>query len=132
ITAVDLLAGIAGFIQWDRLPVPGQTSYHDNDYAAAGRWAIDALDKYDLVCVHVEAPDDASHAADAATKVAALEAMDAEGVGPIHRALEGRGEPWRVLVMPDHYTSVATRKHDSTPVPFLVAGAGVPVQAGLP
>ena len=90
ITAVDLLAGIASFIGWDRLNVPGQTSYHDTDYAAAGQHAIAALDHYDVVCVHVEAPDEASHGADAATKVAAIEAIDQHMVGPI---LAGRWRP---------------------------------------
>lgn len=122
ITAVDLLAGIAGFIGWDRLDVPGQTSYHDNDYAAAGRHAIAALDKYDVVCVHVEAPDEASHAADAHTKVAAIEAIDEHIVGPLHAALDQRGEDYRILYLPDHYTAVATRKHDPTPVPFAMCG----------
>jgi len=28
-------------------------------------------------------------------------------------------------VLPDHYTLVNTRKHDPTPVPFLMAGANV-------
>ncbi len=133
ITAVDLLAGISSFIGFDRLDVPGQTSYHDNDYAAAGRHAIDALDDYDLVVVHIEAPDEASHAADPATKVASINAIDRHVVGPIHHALEQRygkvGQPigggWRVLLMPDHYTLVNTRKHDPTPVPFLMAGHGV-------
>jgi len=131
ITAVDLLAGISSFIGWDRLSVPGQTSYHDNDYVAAGAHAIAALDAYDLVCVHIEAPDEASHAADAKTKVAAIEAIDEHVVGPILRALEAReagGEKdggWRILMMPDHFTSVATRKHDPTPVPFVVAGKNV-------
>lgn len=122
ITAVDLLAGISHFIGWDRLDVPGQTSYHDNDYAATGRHAIAALDDYDLVCVHVEAPDEAAHAADPATKVASVAAIDEHVVGPIHRALEERGEDWRILLLPDHYTLVNTRKHDPTPVPFLMAG----------
>lgn len=122
ITAVDLLAGIASLIGWDRLDVPGQTSYHDTDYAAAGNHAINALDDYDVVCVHIEAPDEASHAGDAPTKVAAIEAIDQHVVGPIHQALEARDEPWRMLIMPDHYTRVATRKHDPTPVPFLIAG----------
>ncbi|MEO0588479.1 MAG: phosphoglycerate mutase, partial [Planctomycetota bacterium] len=48
ITAVDLLAGIANLIGFDRLDAPGQTSYHDTDYAAAGRTAIEALDTHDL------------------------------------------------------------------------------------
>lgn len=125
ITAVDLLAGIAQFIGWDRLDVPGQTSYHDNDYAAAGSHAVAALDRYDAVCVHIEAPDEASHAADAATKVAAIEAIDEHVVGPIHAALQARDAEfggWRVLLLPDHYTRIDNRRHDPTPVPFLMAG----------
>lgn len=125
ITAVDLLAGISHFIGWDRLDVPGQTSYHDNDYVAAGQHAIAALDTYDIVCVHVEAPDEASHAADAQTKVAAIEAIDEHIVGPIHEALRSRGDDWRILCMPDHYTRVENRKHDPTPVPFVMAGKKV-------
>jgi 2,3-bisphosphoglycerate-independent phosphoglycerate mutase len=122
ITAVDLLARIASFIQWDRLDVPGQTSYHDTDYVAAGEHAIAALDSYDLVCVHIEAPDEAGHASDPMTKVASIEAMDQSIVGPILDSLEERGEDWRVLYLPDHYTAVATRKHDPTPVPFAIMG----------
>ncbi|MCC7205470.1 MAG: cofactor-independent phosphoglycerate mutase [Phycisphaeraceae bacterium] len=125
ITAVDLLAGIAAFIGWDRLDVPGQTSYHDTDYAAAGSHAIAALDQYDLVCVHIEAPDEASHAADAKTKVAAIESIDKFVVGPIHQVLRQRGEDYRLLYLPDHYTAVSTRRHDPTPVPFALCGKHV-------
>ena len=128
ITAVDLLAGISAFIGWDRLAVPGQTSYHDNDYAAAGQYGIAALEKYDIVCIHIEAPDEASHAADARTKVAAIEAIDTHVVGPVLDHLmqnEAKYGGWRILMMPDHYTRVATRKHDATPVPFVVAGKNV-------
>lgn len=122
ITAVDLLAGIARLIGWDRLDVPGVTSYHDNDYAAQGRATCAALGSYDIVCCHVEAPDEASHQADWKTKLAAIEAIDEKVVGPIRRELGQSGQPWRMLVLPDHYTLVSTRKHDATPVPFLIAG----------
>ena len=123
ITAVDLLAGLARFIGWDRLNVPGQSSYHDDtDYTAAGRHAIDAIDRYDLVCVHIESPDEASHTADVGTKVQAIEAIDRHVVGPIHESLLARGEDYRFLILPDHYTSVASRLHDPTPVPFVIYG----------
>lgn len=130
ITAVDLLAGIASCMGWDRLPVPGVTSYHDTDYAAQGRAAVEAVTAggYDIVCCHVEAPDEASHQADWKTKVAAIESIDRHVIGPVAeciRNLEKQGEGCRALVLPDHYTLVSTRKHDATPVPFLVAGAGV-------
>jgi len=126
ITAVDLLAGLGQLIGWDRLEVPGQTSYHDTDYAAAGAHAVAALEAYDLVCVHVEAPDEAAHAADAATKVAAIEAIDEHVVGPVLAALEtDYPEGWRVLYMPDHYTCVASRRHEPVPPPFAICGTRV-------
>lgn len=133
ITSVDLLAGIAAYIGWDRLDVPGLTSYHDTDYAAQGEATVAALTKYDVVCCHVEAPDEASHQADWKTKVASLEAIDREVVARVAPALEQFGDPeredgrrgWRLLYMPDHYTLCSTRKHDATPVPFFMAGAWV-------
>ncbi len=125
ITAVDLLAGIAKLIGWERLNVPGITGYHDTDYAAKGRAACEALDKFDVVCVHVEAPDEASHQADAPTKLASIESIDKHVVGPVLHKLKTYAEGWRVLYLPDHYTCVDTRKHDSTPPPFCVAGTGI-------
>lgn len=125
ITAVDLLAGIGSLIGWDRLDVPGITGYHDTDYAAKGRYACAALDRYDIVCVHVEAPDEASHAADVATKVASIEAIDKHIVGPVMEKLKTYQEGWRVMVMPDHYTCLSNRKHDPTPVPVCMAGTAI-------
>jgi len=133
LTSVDLLRGIARLIGWDLIDCPGLTSYHDTDYAAQGRATIAALEEYDIVCCHVEAPDEASHQADWKTKVASLEAIDREIIGPLIGHLGTHGDPeiahgadgWRVLVMPDHYTLCSTRKHDATPVPFAIAGAWV-------
>jgi len=125
ITAVDLIAGIAALIGWDRIDVPGITGYHDTDYGAKGRYGAAALEVYDIVCVHVEAPDEASHQADAATKIASIEAIDEHIVGPLADKLEALGEGWRMLYLPDHYTRVDNRKHDPTPPPFMMSGTGV-------
>lgn len=133
ITSVDLLAGIASLIGWDRITVPGLTSYHDTDYAAQGRATCEALDDYDIVCCHVESPDELSHQGDWRSKIAALEAIDEHIMTPLVLKLRSFGDPdrdpeapgWRLLYMPDHYTLVSTRKHDPTPVPFLIAGSYV-------
>lgn len=131
ITSVDLLAGIAAYIGWKRLDVKGLTSYHDTDYRAQGKATCDAIGPWDLVCCHVEAPDEASHQGDWKTKVASLEAIDREIVGPVVAALEHYGDAekggqgWRLLVMPDHYTLCSTKKHDATPVPFVMAGSWI-------
>jgi 2,3-bisphosphoglycerate-independent phosphoglycerate mutase len=131
ITAVDLLAGIAAFIGWERVDSPGITSYHDSDYAMQGKVTCGAIERFDVVCSHVESPDEASHQGDWKTKVAAVEAMDEHVVGPVVRHLRSKhADGWRVMVMPDHYTLVSTRKHDATPPPWLIAGSDVLAIAG--
>ena len=128
ITAVDLLRGLAKLIGWDRIEVPGATAYTDTDYAAKGRYAIDALKSHDIVCVHVEAPDEASHEGDCDAKVKALEEIDMHIVGPIHEALATHPE-WRMLVTPDHPTPLRTKTHSHGAVPFALAGSNVSADA---
>ena len=124
ITAVDLLRGIAALVGWDRIEVEGATGYLDTDYAAKGRAAIDALGKYDMVCVHVEAPDEASHEGRCDEKVKAIEQIDRHVVGPLADALRAQGE-WRVMISPDHPTFLSTKKHTHGVVPVAMAGTGV-------
>lgn len=129
ISAVDLVRGVGVLAGWDRIDVPGATGYLDTDYAAKGRHAVTALNDYDLVCVHVEAPDEASHEGRAEAKVEALERIDAEIVGPLRRALERFGE-WRILISPDHSTLLRTRAHDRAPVPWAMCGTGLAGSGG--
>ena len=124
ITGVDLLRGLANLLGWTNLSVPGMTSFHDTDYATQGRYTADALDEFDLVVSHVESPDEASHQADWKTKIAGIEAIDDHVVGPVLAKLKTFDE-WRILVMPDHPTNIATRKHGYAPPPFAMAGTGL-------
>ncbi|NBT13337.1 MAG: cofactor-independent phosphoglycerate mutase [Planctomycetia bacterium] len=124
ITAVDLLRGLAALAGWKRREVAGATGYLDTDYAAKGRAAIDELSHTDLVCVHVEAPDEASHQGNSAEKVKAIEEIDAKIVGPLARHLESLG-PHRILVCPDHPTFISTKTHSRGRVPFVIAGSGI-------
>ena len=124
ITAVDLLRGLAALIGWQRIEVPGATGYLDTDYAAKGRYAVAALEDYDLVCVHVEATDEASHEGNAAAKIKALEEIDRHIVAPVFAALKNRGD-YRIMVTPDHPTPLRTKTHSHGYVPFAIAGSGV-------
>ncbi len=124
ISAVDLVRGVGILLGWKRIDVPGTTGYLDTDYAAKGRYGVAALEHHDLVCVHVEAPDEASHEGKADEKVKALEQIDQHIVGPLLEALPKYGE-WRILVSPDHRTPLRTRAHSHGAVPFTVAGTGV-------
>jgi len=124
ITAVDLLRGLASLAGWKRLEVPGATGYLDTDYAAKGRAAIAELATSDLVCVHVEAPDEASHEGNAAAKVMAIEEIDAKIVAPLAAHLAALGDH-RILACPDHPTFIATKTHSRGQVPFVMAGTGI-------
>lgn len=128
ITAVDLLRGLAALIGWDRVEVPGATGYTDTDYAAKGRYATGALEDYDIVCVHVEATDEASHEGDCGAKIKALEEIDRHIVAPVAAALERYGQ-WRMLVTPDHPTPLRTKTHSHGAVPFVMAGSNVTADA---
>jgi 2,3-bisphosphoglycerate-independent phosphoglycerate mutase len=124
ISAVDLVRGVGVLLGWKRIDVPGATGYLDTDYAAKGRAGVRALHEYDLICVHVEAPDEASHEGKADAKVKALEEIDRHIVGPLLQALPGHGD-WRILVSPDHRTPLRTRAHAYGAVPFALAGSGI-------
>jgi 2,3-bisphosphoglycerate-independent phosphoglycerate mutase len=75
--------------------------------------------------VHVEAPDEASHAGDCAAKIEALQRIDAEIVAPLHDAIR-RGPEGRILVVPDHPTPLRTKTHSHGAVPFAICGTGIP------
>ncbi|HVA47698.1 MAG TPA: cofactor-independent phosphoglycerate mutase [Pirellulales bacterium] len=124
ITAVDLLRGLAALLGWQRIEVPGATGYLDTDYAAKGRYAIDALPTTDVICVHVEATDEASHEGNCAAKIKALEEIDRHIVGPLWEALKSEPD-YRILVTPDHPTPLRTKTHSHGYVPFVMAGSGI-------
>jgi 2,3-bisphosphoglycerate-independent phosphoglycerate mutase len=124
ISAVDLVRGVGVLLGWKRIDVPGATGYLDTDYAAKGRYGVAALKDHDLVCVHVESPDEASHEGKADAKVKALEEIDRHIVGPLLEALPTHGD-WRILVSPDHRTPLRTRAHSHGAVPFTMAGTRI-------
>lgn len=124
IAAVDLIRGITTLMGFSQIDVPGATGYLDTDYAGKGAAAVRALDDCDIVCVHIEAPDEAGHLGNVQEKLRAIERVDTHVVGPLAERLR-RSPDWRILVAPDHPTPVAKRTHTADPPPFLVAGSGI-------
>jgi 2,3-bisphosphoglycerate-independent phosphoglycerate mutase len=124
ITAVDIIRGIALGMGMELIEVAGATGYIDTDYDAKGRAALAALDRYDVVVVHVEAADEAAHQGMAEEKTKALERIDEAIVGPLLAKLRTMGDH-RILIAPDHATLVRTKGHHAEPPPFCYAGTGV-------
>ena len=124
ITAVDLARGLSKLIGFDLIEVPGATGFVDTNYEGKASAAIEALGKYDLVFVHIEAPDEASHKGSAEMKKKAVEQIDKYIVGPVLEAIQNY-KSWRILVMTDHPTPVSSKAHSSEPVPFAMAGDNI-------
>jgi len=124
ITAVDLVRGLSKLIGFDLIEVPGATGFVDTNYKGKGSAAVEALNKYDLVFVHIEAPDEASHEGNAEMKKKAIEQIDKYIVGPVLEALQNY-KSWRILIAPDHPTPVRSCAHARAPVPFAMAGDNI-------
>ncbi|MCE5341928.1 MAG: cofactor-independent phosphoglycerate mutase [Planctomycetaceae bacterium] len=124
ITAVDLVRGISKLIGFDLVKVEGATGFADTNYNGKAQAAIDALEKYDFVFIHIEGPDEAGHAGNAELKKLAVERIDKYVVAPVYNALQ-KYDSWRMLVMPDHPTPCKGQAHTGGPVPFAMAGTGV-------
>jgi 2,3-bisphosphoglycerate-independent phosphoglycerate mutase len=120
-SGVDLLRGMAQIIGMDVLEIPGVTDSMDNDYAAQGAGAMVALDKYDMVVSHIEAPDEAAHSGSIEDKIEAIKQVDKEVVSRIRN---WTGDTLRALILPDHPTPIIKRTHSADPVPFILWGSG--------
>jgi 2,3-bisphosphoglycerate-independent phosphoglycerate mutase len=124
ISAVDLVMGLGVYAGMDLIRVPGATGLHDTNYEGKARAALDALVDHDLVYVHVEATDEASHACDLPLKIKCIEYLDQRLTRLVLEGIEKMGVQVTVAVLPDHPTLVRTGKHGREPVPFAIRRPG--------
>ncbi len=123
VSAVDVIKGIGRCTGMEVIDVPGATGYLDTNYAGKVAAALDALERNDLVYLHVEAIDECSHQGSLELKLRAIEDFDAKIVAPVLKALEGRNVNFAVL--PDHPVPLRLRIHTTTPVPLAICGPRV-------
>jgi len=123
IAAVDLVRGVGRCAGLAAPEVPGATGNLDTDFSAKARAALEALEQYDFILVHVEAPDEAAHQGSPERKVWAIEQIDKHVVGPLLEPLRSWRQ-CRLMILADHYTKISTRTHAREPVPFAVWGGG--------
>ncbi|MFP6597284.1 MAG: cofactor-independent phosphoglycerate mutase [Candidatus Hydrogenedentota bacterium] len=124
ISAVDLVNGIGKSAGLEIVKVQGATGYVDTNYAGKVEAALNALETVDFVYLHVEAPDEAAHEGDTALKIKAIEDFDALVVKPCMDFAKQRGD-CRIVIGPDHITSIESRTHAGGPVPFILYGSGI-------
>lgn len=121
VSAVDLLKGIGKCAGMEVPEVAGATGYIDTDFEGKASAGIKAFKSgCDLVYMHFEAPDECGHRAEPENKVKAIEYIDGRALAPILDYLKGCGQDFRILIMPDHPTPIATKTHSREPVPFMI------------
>jgi 2,3-bisphosphoglycerate-independent phosphoglycerate mutase len=129
VCGMDFLNGIAISAGIEAHPVPGATAYIDTNYAAKRQRAINYIERFDFVLVHINAPDEESHQGNLLGKIRSIELIDQQIVGPILDHLQQyHGDAYRIAVLPDHYTRLRDRQHGREPVPVAVSGSDIDVQ----
>ncbi len=133
VTAVPLIKGLAVGMGLDTVDVPGATGDFHTNYAGKAQAAIDALQNgYDFLFIHLEAPDECGHDGDGELKVRSIEKIDREVLGPVFHALESCGEPFKLVITPDHATPTTIRTHTTEPIPFILYDSTKPGQGIAP
>ncbi len=121
ISAVDLIKGIGICAGMRSIDVDGATGNVHTNYKGKADAAIEAFENgYELVYVHVEAPDECGHRAELENKVIAVERIDAEILAPVLQYLRGTNEDFKIMILPDHPTPIRARTHTIDPVPFFI------------
>lgn len=120
IAAVDLIRGLGRLTGLRVVNVPGATGYIDTNYKGKGEYALRELKRDDFVWVHVEAADEASHEGNLAAKIEAIEKSDDLVLGTILKGLQADKQPFKILLLPDHPTSIAAKTHSNAPSPFVI------------
>ena len=121
VCAVDLIRGLSRLVGFETPVVAGATGYLDTDYGAKARAALQLINDHDIVYIHVEAPDEASHNGSIPDKIGAIESIDRDVLGLL---LEKSGDGTKFLLVTDHATPISMRTHFAVPVPFAIFEKG--------
>lgn len=125
ISAVDLIQGIGRCAGMEVVKVEGATGTFETNFAGKAAAAIDVLRRgADYVYVHIEAADECGHHGQLKEKIYSIEQIDRQVIQPVFDYLEGCGEDYAILVLPDHPTPLKIRTHSSDPVPFALYRKG--------
>ncbi len=121
VCAVDLIRGLSRLVGFTTPVIAGATGYLDTDYGAKAGAALELMNGHDIVYLHVEAPDEASHNGNVTEKIKAIERIDKEILGVL---LDKAESGTRLLIVTDHATPVSMKTHFAIPVPFAIFEKG--------
>ncbi len=122
VAAVGLIKGIAKLMGMSVVDVFGATGDVDTNTLAKADAALKAICDHEFVLVHVEGPDEASHAGDIEGKVSIIKGIDSMVARIVNQV---NLDKVCVVLLSDHATSLRLRRHTGDPVPVVVASSKI-------
>lgn len=115
--------GIALLTGMQIIDVPDSTGHLDVDYPVWAKVALDSVQKFGGIYVHIKGPDEPAHDGDFNKKKEIIEAIDKFFFSSLLPKLDIQNTV--IAVTADHSTVCAIKAHSADPVPLLVSGGGV-------
>lgn len=132
VSAVDLLKGIGKSAGMSVPEVDGATGYIDTNFEGKAQAAIDELKNgKDFAYIHYEAPDECGHRNEPENKVKSIEMIDSRVLPIVLNGLKEIGEPYRIMILPDHPTPIVTMTHAGDPVPYMIYKSDSETDSGV-
>ncbi|MEA2509800.1 MAG: 2,3-bisphosphoglycerate-independent phosphoglycerate mutase [Actinomycetota bacterium] len=95
----------------------------EEQYEAWAQLALEAIEGFDGLYIHIKGPDVPAHDGDYEGKIDSIEAIDAHFFAPLLDELDLKHTI--VAVTADHSTSCARKAHTDGPVPLLISGGSI-------
>ena len=122
VAAASLVKGIAQLVGMTVVNVPEATGEVDTNTLAKAEAALKVLRNHDLVLIHVEGPDEASHDGDIAGKISIIRKIDSM-IEMLQKNASLRETC--IALLADHATSTKLRRHLEDPAPVTIANAEI-------
>jgi len=126
--AVPVVRGVRRLVEGRGAVVRGATGGADSDSSSKVRAALSALERHDVVLLHVAAASEPTAGRDPRRKVKVVEDLDRLVVEPLAAALRRRGDA-RLLLTTDHRPPPADPGAERA-LPWVLWGAGVDAGRG--
>lgn len=114
--------GIGRAFGADTIVMDPPTGNPREDYSARVEATLRAIERYDIVYVHLKGPDEPGHDGDLELKKKRIEEIDEYYVRPI---LGEVLEKYAIIVTADHATPPRARSHTDDPVPIAFYAPGI-------
>jgi 2,3-bisphosphoglycerate-independent phosphoglycerate mutase len=121
--------GIALLTGMEIIDLPESTGHLDVDYPVWAKVALDSIQKFDGIYVHIKGPDEPAHDGDFNKKKEIIEAIDKFFFASLLPKLDIKNTV--IAVTADHSTVCAIKAHSADPVPLLVSGADIKADGSM-